>query len=291
MLSATSLDEEQGSRDEEEIRHQEEDNIPLYALGNEERAGAIIRMLKIKIHAALLARLNESNPIYKIYVLASSLDLRMREMDFIFRTVERFVSAIDSFEDSIDNTPHKTTPKSSSLKDTTAINHQSPRPATPAQTKPNKFRSLLGKVLSKPRDRPDAEIDVACEESKLKKELAAFLSISPLQDIEMDDFDLLKWWKEREAVYPILSSICRKLFSIVASASACESLFSTSSRIVTCLRSAIAPHNVDMLLFLHANTPPSFYEMLDEELSTQSTNVFSFIFINFEYANVTLNFF
>jgi len=189
----------------------------------------------------------------------------MRETEFAFQTVEQFVSAIDYFEDAIDNTQHKTTQKSSSLKDSTAINHQGPCPTTPSQTKPNKFRSLLGKVLSKPRNRPDADIDVACEGSKLKKELSAFLSISPLQDIEMDDFDLLKWWKEREAVYPILSSICRKLFSIVASASACESLFSTSSGIVKGLRSAIAPHNVDMLLFLHANTPPSFYELSDEE--------------------------
>ena len=56
MLSATN---EERREAEEPTLHQAE-NIPLYEMGNEDRAAAIIKMLKTKIPAALRTRLNES---------------------------------------------------------------------------------------------------------------------------------------------------------------------------------------------------------------------------------------
>ena len=101
------------------------------------------------------------------------------------------------------------------------------------------------------------------------EELNVFIALPPLSTKELtnaEQFNVLKWWKDRNSIYPLLSAVAKKLFSILASASSSESPFSTTGNIVTALRSTIAPQNVDMVLFLHANTPSNFDHIEKEGL-------------------------
>ena len=199
---------------------------------------AILEELKRRMHAALRKRLEVKDR--PLLTLAASFDVRWKGTDFVFKKEDDFIAAIDGFEKDI------RAPKLSS----SIITHheEEAQPTPPSKTK---FRALFGGLL-KPNQSLNGQ--------KLRTELTSFLSIHPLQDDEISEkFDLLKWWSDREAIYPLLSSIAKKLFSILASAATCESLFSTTGHVVTDIRSSIAPQNVDMLVFLYVNTPESFY--------------------------------
>lgn len=82
-------------------------------------------------------------------------------------------------------------------------------------------------------------------------------------DIEMDKYrnggciDLkccpLKWWKENEKQYPLLSTLAKAFLSIPATSVPSERVFSTAGDIVSAQRSQLLPENVDVLVFLKKN--------------------------------------
>lgn len=213
----------------------------------------VLRELKTKINEALNKRLNRDEPshFWSLLTLASSLDIRWRRTDFVFKSVEEFVTAINSFETSIGVTPLASSYVTASSEVTQQMQQQ--------QSKKSKFSNLFAEMLAPASEGDTVQLDGS---SKLQQELASFLSLPPLSEAELanaDRFDLLKWWEDRKLIYPLLSSISKKLFSILASAATCESLFSTAGNVITGLRSSLSPLNVDMLLFLFINTPESFY--------------------------------
>ena len=63
----------------------------------------------------------------------------------------------------------------------------------------------------------------------------------------------LQWWKDRNAVYPLLSKVAEAFLSIPATSVPSERVFSTAGDIVSAQRSSLLPENVDSLIFLKKN--------------------------------------
>ncbi len=220
-----------------------------------ESTKAIMREFKSKVHISLGKRMDDDDK--KLFVLASSLDVRWKSTDFVLTTVDEFVAAIDDFETRISQ-------KSLTSRVQSQLREVDAAPLEGAQLMKNQFQALFGRILN--GSQPHSAVST---ESKLREELNVFIALPSLSSKELtsaEQFDVLKWWKDRKSIYPLLSAVAKKLFSILASASSSESPFSTTGNIVTALRSTIAPQNVDMVLFLHANTPSNFDHIEKEGL-------------------------
>ena len=62
--------------------------------------------------------------------------------------------------------------------------------------------------------------------------------------------DVLKWWKEHEHKYPILSKIARDYLCIPASSACVESIFSIAGNIVHPNRNRLEPKSIRYLITL-----------------------------------------
>ena len=80
----------------------------------------------------------------------------------------------------------------------------------------------------------------------VKSELDKYLS----EDNEEDKkgFDILKWWKDNENRFPVLSRMARDLLAVPIPTVASESAFSSSRRILDDFRSSLTPTMVERLI-------------------------------------------
>lgn len=75
-----------------------------------------------------------------------------------------------------------------------------------------------------------------------RSELDAGLGVNPL-----------KWWKLKEARFPLLSLLAKRYLCVPGTSVPSERVFSTAGDIVTAQRSQLSAGNVDMLIFLKKN--------------------------------------
>ncbi len=66
-----------------------------------------------------------------------------------------------------------------------------------------------------------------------------------------EERDLLGWWKNNSGIFPLLSSLAHRIFSIPASSSSSERNFSAAGLTFNQRRTALKPSTVDAVLFLH----------------------------------------
>lgn len=64
----------------------------------------------------------------------------------------------------------------------------------------------------------------------------------------------LDWWKARENTYPRLSKLAKKYLSVVATSVPRERIYSKAGQMISERRSRLKSKNVEMILFLNANT-------------------------------------
>ena len=67
---------------------------------------------------------------------------------------------------------------------------------------------------------------------------------------EFENFDILGWWRQREAQFPVLASMARDLLSVQASTVASESAFSVSGRVLSIRRTRLSPASLEMAICL-----------------------------------------
>ncbi|KAK1427878.1 hypothetical protein QVD17_16582 [Tagetes erecta] len=67
---------------------------------------------------------------------------------------------------------------------------------------------------------------------------------------DIDSFDILAWWKGREAEFPVLSAMARNLLGSQPSTLASESAFSTCGRVISLRRTRLSPEAVEMCICL-----------------------------------------
>ncbi|KAL2524709.1 Zinc finger BED domain-containing protein DAYSLEEPER [Abeliophyllum distichum] len=74
--------------------------------------------------------------------------------------------------------------------------------------------------------------------------------LSMLDDKERKNFDILKWWKQHQRSYPILSKIARDLLTPPVSTVALEAALSISGRVLSHIRSRLKADILESLLCL-----------------------------------------
>ncbi len=83
------------------------------------------------------------------------------------------------------------------------------------------------------------------------KLLMKFTNTSARNHDMEEERDLLGWWKNNSSIFPLLSSLAHRIFSIPASSSSSERNFSAAGLTFNQRRTALKPSTVDAVLFLH----------------------------------------
>ena len=127
-----------------------------------------------------------------------------------------------------------------------------------------------------------ASDEEACQSAQLQNEVASFFS----EVAAPSSTQPLKWWCANSDRFPHLSKLAKSVLCIPATSVPSERVFSAAGHIVSKLRAALSPENVDALIFLqqngalrrnvsasvalslpHSPVPPQLDEVLDEELA------------------------
>lgn len=85
----------------------------------------------------------------------------------------------------------------------------------------------------------------------------------------VEKFDILAWWKDNAARYPVLSQIVRDIMPTPVSTVASESAFSTGGRVIDCYRSSLKPDMAEALICTQNWLRPSFYQFKDMEFDEE----------------------
>ena len=86
-------------------------------------------------------------------------------------------------------------------------------------------------------------------QNKIRKEMDRYENFS----IPGKNINILQWWKQHEAVLPLLASLAKRIFAIPASSAKSERVFSTGGNIVTAKRNRLSPKNVESLIVIKEN--------------------------------------
>ncbi|XP_021743212.1 zinc finger BED domain-containing protein RICESLEEPER 2-like [Chenopodium quinoa] len=106
-----------------------------------------------------------------------------------------------------------------------------------------------------------------CErDGDTKIELDKYLEEDTAEDV--DDFDILSWWKFNSSRFPTVAKIARDVLAVPVSTVASESALSTGGRVLDQFRSSLTPRVVEGLVcaqnWLRAAPFPSIEECLEE---------------------------
>ena len=80
-----------------------------------------------------------------------------------------------------------------------------------------------------------------------KSELDRYL-LESSKDPDVEDFDILMWWKMNSSRYRVLFQIAHDVLAIPVSIVASESAFSTGGRVLDSFRSSLSPNTVEALI-------------------------------------------
>ena len=79
------------------------------------------------------------------------------------------------------------------------------------------------------------------------------LELSEAENEQLNNDDVLGWWRVHATHFPSLSILARKYLCIPATSASSERSFSTAGRIVEKRRTSLSAEIVDSLLVLHDN--------------------------------------
>ena len=89
-------------------------------------------------------------------------------------------------------------------------------------------------------------------EEEISYEVKHYLKYK-IDGVKNKSFDILKWWKDNNDMFPNLSILAKQYLCIPASSTSSERCFSIANNIVTKSRNRLLPENVEMLTFLKNN--------------------------------------
>ena len=107
-------------------------------------------------------------------------------------------------------------------------------------TQKREGRKLVSRINKKLRVAGDGEASMS------KSEYEKYLHEE--NEVNRDDFNILKWWKDNAARFPILARMARDVLAVLVSTVASESAFSTSGRILNEFRTSLTPFMVQALV-------------------------------------------
>ena len=71
--------------------------------------------------------------------------------------------------------------------------------------------------------------------------------------LPIEENEPLKWWRDNEKKFPILTILAKKYLAIPSSSVPSERLFSDAGQQITLLRNRLSSQSVDHVLFLKQN--------------------------------------
>lgn len=90
-------------------------------------------------------------------------------------------------------------------------------------------------------------------DNSVRGEVMMYVVLKQSMFCSEEDPDPLVFWKKASGNYPALAKLARRVFSIVPSSVAVESMFSTSGLVLNSKRSSLAPYRMNYILFIHDN--------------------------------------
>ncbi|CAH9138502.1 unnamed protein product, partial [Cuscuta epithymum] len=81
-------------------------------------------------------------------------------------------------------------------------------------------------------------------------ELSLYLTLNVDYEVG-DDFDVLKWWKENERTFPVLTKMAKQVLRMPISTVAVEQEFSAADNVLTDYRTRLSPSTLETLVFFH----------------------------------------
>ncbi|CAF3948649.1 unnamed protein product [Rotaria sp. Silwood1] len=170
------------------------------------------------------------HPSFKQFQIAP--DEKQKAMDLVKAEILKRQSLATSEQAMIDinssiSTRSSTTPKSQQLKVTTTAQN----------------------ILAQCFDLPIEDKDPLASSSP-DQELMEYIALN--DTLQLDD-DVLMFWKNKENKFPILSSIVKDIYSIPASNTTVERLFSSAGNTISDRRTNLQSDKVNKLLFLNKN--------------------------------------
>ncbi|XP_030623602.1 zinc finger BED domain-containing protein 4 [Chanos chanos] len=112
-----------------------------------------------------------------------------------------------------------------------------PEPCPEAQPSPSKRSKLFSFIKQRP----------TTQAKSVEQELAAYLHEEPT------DEDPLQYWKRKSIDFPLLSQVAKKVFTVPATTTAVERIFSFVSKTLRPERCRLLPKNLETLIYLKAN--------------------------------------
>ncbi|KAL2104136.1 hypothetical protein ACEWY4_001004 [Coilia grayii] len=113
-----------------------------------------------------------------------------------------------------------------------------PEPSPEAQPSPSKRGSKLFSFI---KQRPTTQA------KSLEQELAAYLHEEPT------DEEPLHYWKRKSIDFPLLSQVAKKVFTVPATSTSVDRIFSTIGKTLGAERCRLLPKNLETLIYLKAN--------------------------------------
>ena len=124
---------------------------------------------------------------------------------------------------------------------------------------------LIQKLVNEHDDSQQQTTETLSAIEMLKRKYAKQKTISELSAVKKEskhyedypyatsDEDVLKWWKARSEVFPVLSSLARHYLCVPAASSKSERVFSTAGNIVTQKRTRLNAEKVEKMVVLKEN--------------------------------------
>ncbi|XP_076132064.1 zinc finger BED domain-containing protein 4 [Alosa pseudoharengus] len=112
-----------------------------------------------------------------------------------------------------------------------------PEPGPEAQPSPSKRCKLFSFIKQRP----------TTQAKSVEQELAAYLHEEPT------DEEPLHYWKRKSIDFPLLSQVAKKVFTVPATTTSVERIFSTIGKALRPERCRLLPKNLETLIYLKAN--------------------------------------
>ncbi|KAI9550051.1 hypothetical protein GHT06_001546 [Daphnia sinensis] len=239
------------------------DNAPLVSSFQTTHQDYGLSILKSNVKKALQRRFpvhqsgnSKGLPINEFYRLATSFDIRFKSNKAFYTNVDEFIEGINEFSNSIGTSFFVDERLDESVlvdpPETVTLEVPSSTIVTPSESessskKPKFSRAFAGVVTTLPSLKTNSE-------KQLRDDIAKYLALPNPSIKDLDEIQLGNWWFRNRDVYPVLAKVAKRLISIVATSAPSERVFSTGGNIVTQKRSRLTSTNVDMYIFLAANS-------------------------------------
>lgn len=211
----------------------------------------------------MLEKLDYRFPITDEILIATLLDPRLQNLPRLYSELEkRNTTKFEFLKKEIlkiaptsqaSNSPEQTI---SSMSNNTSDLPNEPQ-SSRSETKKKK-PSFLSKLIEK--HAYESSVKPTSQDSKVDDEIHKYF-LTMISKDEIDDFDLLSFWRNNKTSLPLLGELVKKICCIPITSTSSERAFSYAGILISAKRSSLGPYVVEKTLFIHDN-----YDLVKKKL-------------------------